>query len=205
VPLALWTGNLDSAEAGIAALRRNFVYRTNTVWRRLARFFEAALRHARGERAMLAEMGESLDDLLALGFVVRSPLYLAMLAEALLDDGQLVDARARIDDAASRLEQYQELWCRPEILRIQGLVEAAYGNGAAAQARLADAIADADAIGALTFELRAACDLARALAADGCRNAARGVLGSTCAKFTEDGAGREIIAARALLDTLNRD
>jgi hypothetical protein len=54
----------------------------------------------------------------------------------------------------------------------------------------------------LTFELRAACDLARALEADGRRDAARAVLSSTCAKFTEDGPGSEIAAARTLLETL---
>jgi predicted ATPase len=129
-------------------------------------------------------------------------MYLVMLAEALLGDGQIEDARARIDDAALRLEQSGECWCRPEILRFQGLIEAAKGNGKAAQARFADAISDADALGALTFELRAACDLARALAAEGRGDAARDVLSSTCAKFMEEGPDSEIVAARAFLGTL---
>jgi predicted ATPase len=202
VPVALWTGNLERAEAAISALRRNLAFRNNAVWHRITRFFEAALRHGRGERAAIAAMGESLDEVLGSGFVTRAPMYIAMLAEALVSQGLVVEAQARIDDAAKRLEQYRERWCRPEILRIQGLIEAANGDRAAAQARFAEAIADADTLGALAFELRAACDLARALAAEGRGDAARAVLGSTCAKFTEDGSGGEIVAARALLDSL---
>ena len=200
VPLALWTGHLDRAEAGIGALQENFAIRNTAVWRRLARFFEAALRHARGERAATAEMSESLDDLLETGLVTRAPMYLGMLAQALLDEGLVVEAEARIDDAAMRLEQYRERWCRPEILRIRGLIEAAKGDRAAAQARFADAIADADALGALSLELRAASDMARELAGAGRQNAAFTVLSRTCAKFTEKGP--EFTSAQRLLDTL---
>lgn len=202
VPLALWTGNLDRAEDGIRALRDNLAIRNTAVWRRLTRFYGATLRHARGERAAIPEMGESLDDLLETGFVTRAPMYLAMLAEALLGNGRVGEARARIDAAALRAEQLDERWCRSEILRVQGLIEAANGDGAAAQVRFAEAVADADALGALSFELRAARDMARALAAEGRREAAVAVLGVTCAKFTEGGPDSEVGAARALLDTL---
>ncbi|MGE0424018.1 MAG: winged helix-turn-helix domain-containing protein [Reyranellaceae bacterium] len=201
-PLALWTGNLDRAEAAIISLRRNLAFRNNALWHRITRFFEATLRYARGEAAAIADMGESLDDVLRTGFVTRAPMYIAMLAEAQVREGLLVEARARIDDAADRLEQYQERWCRPEITRIRGLIEAANGDGVAAQARFAEAIADADTLGTLAFELRAACDLARALGADGRRDEARAVLDRTCAKFTEHGPGSEVAAVRALLDSL---
>ena len=202
VPLALWTGNLDRAEAAIGALQANLAIRNTAVWRRLARFFEASLHHARGERAAVARMGTSLDELLDTGFVTRASMYLGMLAEALLRDGLVAQAQARIDDAAMRIAQSRERWCRPEILRIQGLIQAATGDRAAAQARYAEAIADADALGALTFELRAASDLARDLAADGRRDAAFAILSHTCAKFTEKGPNSELAAAQALLDTL---
>ncbi|MGE3650538.1 MAG: hypothetical protein AB7G10_19545, partial [Reyranellaceae bacterium] len=202
VPLALWTGNLDRAEAGIGALQRNFAIRNTAVWRRITRFFEAALRQARGERAATAEMGESLDDLLETGLVTRAPMYLGMLAEALAGEGLVGAAQARIDDAATRLGGYRERLCRPEILRIRGLIEAANGDRTAAQACFAKAISDADALGALNLELRAARDMARCLAAEGRRDAASGVLGRTCAKFTEAGPNSEIVSARAFLDTL---
>lgn len=202
VPLALWTGNLDRAEAGVAALQRNLAIRNTAVWRGITRFFAAALRQARGERAAIAEMGESLDGLLETGFVTRAPMYLGMLAEALVADGQLPAARDRLDDAAARLARYRERWCGPELVRIRGLIEAADGDGAAAQACFAQALADADALGALSFELRAARDLARSLAAEGRRKQARGVLGRTCAKFTEAGPASEVSAAQALLGTL---
>lgn len=202
VPLALWTGNLDRADMAVAALRKNLEYRNNVIWHRLTRFFEAALRQARGERTAIAEMGESLDDLLVTGFVTRAPIYLGMLAEALLGEGLVGEAQLRIDDASARLKQYRERWCGPEIMRIRGLIEAAKGDGAAAQGHFAEAIAAADGLGALAFELRAARDLAQALGADGRRAAAREVLGFTCAKFTEEGPDSEIARARAFLDTL---
>ncbi|WP_428659045.1 ATP-binding protein [Reyranella sp.] len=202
VPLALWTGNLDRAEAGIGALRENLAIRNTAVWRRLARFFEAALHQARGDRTAIEPMSASLDELLDTGFVTRAPMYLAMLAEALVREGRVADARLRIDDAATRIAQSRERWCRPEILRIQGLIRAADGDHAAAQARYAEAIADAGALGALNLELRAASDMARDLAAEGRRDAAFAILSRTCAKFTEKGPNSEIVAAQALLDTL---
>lgn len=202
VPLALWTGNLDRAAAGIDDLRQNLAIRNTAVWRRVTRFFEATVRHARGEPAAVSDMSESLDDLLDTGFVTRAPMYIAMLAEALLEAGRIGEAQARLDDAAARIERSRECWCRPEILRIRGLIEAGNGNRAAAQARLGEAIADADALGALNFELRAASDLARYLATEGRRDAAFAVLSQTCGKFTETGSNSEIAAARALLDSL---
>ncbi|WP_421994955.1 ATP-binding protein [Reyranella sp.] len=202
VPLALWTGDLDRAEAGIGALQRNFAIRNLAVWDGVTRFFEAALRQARGERSAIDAMGRSLDDLLETGFVTRAPMYLAMLAEALAGDGRLDAARARLDDAAARLDRYGERWCRPELRRIGGLVDAAGGDRRSAQARFAAAIEDAAALGALTFELRAARDLARSLAAEGRRDEASGVLERTCAKFTEAGPGTEVAAARASLAAL---
>ena len=202
VPLALWTGRLDRAEAGISALQRNLGLRNNAVWHPQTRFFEAALRHARGESGTLGEMSQSLDDLLHTRFVTRSPMFIGMLAEALVSEGLIVEAQARIDDAAMRLEQYRERWCRPEVLRIQGLIQAAKGDRAAAQGCFASAIADADALGALSLELRAAHDMARCLAAEGHRSTAFAVLDRTCAKFTEQGPDTEIVSAQALLKTL---
>lgn len=202
VPLALWTGNLDRAETAIGALRENLAIRNTAVWRRLARFFEAALHHARGDRAAIEPMSASLDELLDTGFVTRAPMYLGMLAEALLREGLVAQARLRIDDAARRIAQSRERWCRPEVLRIQGLIQAAEGDHATARARYAEAIADADALGALNLELRAASDMARDLAAEGRRDAAFAILSRTCAKFTEKGPNSEIVPAQALLDSL---
>jgi predicted ATPase len=202
VPLALWTGNLDRAETGIGALKENLAIRNTAVWRRLTRFYEAALRQARGERMAIAEMSESLDDLLETGFVTRAPMYLGMLAEALASEGRIVDAATRIDDAAKRLDQYGERWCRPEMQRIRGRIAAAKGDWTAAQACFADAIADADTLGALSLELRAARDLACGLETEGRKDEAFAILSRTCAKFTENGPNTEVASAQALLGTL---
>lgn len=201
-PLALWTGQLDRADAAIASLRGNLAIRNTVVWGHLTRFFAAALAHARRASGALPEMAASLDDLLETGFVTRAPMYLAMLAEALVADGEIEAARARIDDAAARLDRARERWCRPELLRLQGLVHAARGERAAAEARLAEALAEAAAQGALTFELRAACALARLLASDDRREDANSVLGPVCARFAAAAAHDELVAARALLATL---
>lgn len=202
VPLALWTGDLDRAEAGVSALKENLAIRHTAVWRRITRFFDAALRHARGNGDAIAEMSESLDGVLETGFVTRAPMYLCMLAEALLSGGSIGEAQARIDDAAKRLAQYRERWCAPEILRIRGLIQLAKGDGAAAQAHFTDAIAEADALGALNFELRAARDMACSLAAEGRRDEASAVLSRTCAKFTETGPSTAVAAAQAWLRNL---
>lgn len=160
-PLALWAGQLDRAEAAIAALQGNLAIRNTVVWSRLTRFFASALAQARGEDGALAEMAANLDEVLETGFVTRGPMYLAMLAQALIDDGQVEAAQARVDDAMARLERYGECWCRPELVRLQGLIHAARGDRAAALASLTDAVAGAAARGARIFEVRATADLAR--------------------------------------------
>lgn len=202
VPLALWSGDLDRAAEGVGALRDNPVVRSAAIWRRHTHFFEAALRHAHAERAAVDAMGESLDDLLETGFVILRPMYLAMLADALLDEGRVAEAQRRIDDAIKRSEQHRERWCRAELLRVQGRVQAANGNREQAHVRFAAAIAEADALGTRTFELRASCALARSLEADGQRRAARAILEPVCAKFPKDSRAREVISARALLKSL---
>ncbi|WP_428678227.1 ATP-binding protein [Reyranella sp.] len=202
VPLALWTGQLDRAEAGLALLRTNRAIRNTSVWPRLARFFEASLGHARGERAAVASMRTALDELLETGFVTRAPMYIAMLAEALLEQGRLDEAGARLDDAERRLALYGERWCHPELLRLRGRVEVARGEGQAAERLFEAAIGEASALGTLSFELRAACDLARSLAARGCRDAAMGALTKTSARFTEAGPETEVGSVRSLMENL---
>ncbi|WP_425069984.1 ATP-binding protein [Reyranella sp.] len=201
VPLALWTGHLDRAEAGLALLRTNRAIRNTQVWPRLARFFEASLRQARGERAAAA-MCTALDELLETGFVTRAPMYIAMLAEALLEQGLIDEAGERLDDADGRLALYGERWCGPELLRLRGRVEGAKGDGPASERLFEAAIEQASALGTLSFELRAACDLARAVAARGCRDAALAILGKTSARFAEAGPGTEVGSARRLMETL---
>lgn len=160
VPLALWTGDLDMAEAGIAALRRNLAIRDNAVWRRVTPFFEAALAQGRGAPGAADAMAIGLDDLLATGFVTRAPMYLAMLAEALVDEGRFAEAGTRIEDAGRRLAAYGERWCGPEILRIEGRILVSQGETAAARTRLEAAIAQAGALGTVAFQQRAEQDLA---------------------------------------------
>lgn len=201
-PLALWAGQLDRADAAVANLRGNLAIRNTVIWGRLTRFFAAAVAHARRQSGALAEMAASLDDLLETGFVTRAPMYLAMLAEALIADGQLGAAQARIVDAAARLEHSGERWCRPELLRLQGLIHAARGEPPEAEGCLADALAEAAALGALTFQLRAACDLARRLGDEGRRDEATAVLSPVCARFAAAAAHDELVAARSLLAAL---
>lgn len=201
-PLALWTGQLDRAAAAIAGLRQNLAIRNTLVWDRLTRFFAAALAHARREDDALTEMAESLDHLLETGFVTRASMYLAMLAEALLADGQADAALARTYDAQARLERYGESWCRPELVRLEGLIHGALGDRAAAESHLRAAAAEAAARGALTFELRAALSLARLLTGAGRPSEAASVLGPVCAKFPATATHQELAEARALVTAL---
>jgi predicted ATPase/DNA-binding winged helix-turn-helix (wHTH) protein len=202
VPLALWTGQLGRAEAGLALLRPNRAIRNTAVWPRAARFFEASLGHARGERTAAADMRTALDELLETGCVTRAPMYIAMLAEALLEHGRIDEAGARLDAAARQLARHRERWCSPELLRLRGRIKAARGEGQASERLFEAAIAEASAIGTLSFELRAACDLARSLASRGCRDAAAAVLGRTSARFSERGPETEVGSARQLMESL---
>lgn len=202
LPVALWTGDLDTAEQHLAILVDNLNRQDLASWAPPSRFFAAAIRHQRGDADAVDDMRIAVDDILASKFLIRAPLYLGMLAEAALQRGHVELARSSIEAALALAEQQDEAWCKPELLRVLGRIELQEGNRGKAEQTLLRAVHAATETGALSFQLRAACDLAGVLAGSGRRAAAAALLDPVCRQFAEDGGRVDVTEARRLLEQL---
>jgi predicted ATPase len=139
----------------------------------------------------------------ATGSGLLNALMRTVLAEAIAatgDAGALAiavaaETRARDSGSLFALAEIQRRRARMTLLLDPGAVDAA-------ETALRAALATAREQNAWLWELRAAADLARILANQGRRGEARELLSPVHAQFTEGFGTRDLIDARALLDTL---
>ena len=113
---------------------------------------------------------DALGELPGINFSLRYTALLGELAEALGHAGDVEQATLTIAEALARSERNEERWCIAELLRIEGeLILLADGSGAAvaAEGRFRDGLDWARRQGALSWELRCAASLARAVARAG--------------------------------------
>jgi len=202
IPIALWTGRIDAADRNLASLVANLNRRDIAIWEPAVRFFDGMIRQERGDAAGIEQMRTALADLAAANFLVRMPMFLAMLAEAALRHDRLDVARESIAAALASLERQEEYWCQPEVLRVQGLVQQREGDAPGAEQTLLRATQVASESGALSFELRAALALAAGWDAGGRTADAVALLDPLCRRFGAAAESRDVAQARHLLDRL---
>ncbi|OKO79045.1 hypothetical protein [Bradyrhizobium sp. AS23.2] len=117
----------------------------------------------------------------------------------MLRQGRIEEARGTIAQAIDYQERQGERWCRSELQRVDASVLFQAGEPLRAEKRLQQALAKARAIGALTFELRIATDLAAHwIATDRSAKAVR-LLAPIYQKFTEGFETPDLVAASRLL------
>jgi class 3 adenylate cyclase/predicted ATPase len=130
--------------------------------------------------------------------------YLAYLAMAYAELGQLDDAWRCIDDAIEKVERSKEKWCEAEVYRIVGEIalKSLAPDPEKAEAYFGRALAVARRQQAKSWELRAATSMARLWRDQGKRNEARDLLAPVYGWFTEGFDTRDLKEAKALLDEL---
>ena len=193
IPIALWRGDLDAAAMANRQLRDLSNRHSLGYWLSWVDHFEKVLTARRAAQPVrIAQGGDAARELPA-----RNPTELDALptfAEELLTE-----------QALARVEQGEVGWCAPETWRVQGERLLRQG-GASAPAEAEDwfdrSLALARTQGALSWELRTACSLARLWHAQGRSLDAHTLLGSTYARFTEGHATADLVAARRLLDQI---
>jgi predicted ATPase len=126
---------------------------------------------------------------------------LTSLAEAQDLDDKIDDALSTIGEALQA--NPEELYFRPETLRIRGNLRLKLGQTELAEADFREAIALAQKMSAEAWELRATMSLARLLASQDRRDEARTMLGEIYNWFTEGFDTRDLIEAKALLGELS--
>lgn len=99
----------------------------------------------------IARMREALVTFLEHAVEVEMPFYQSVLAEALLDQGDLDAAGAVLDDARARSARTQERWAEAEVLRLGGRLAGQRGDRACARRMLARARALGTAQGAVLW------------------------------------------------------
>lgn len=180
IPIALWRRDFAACDRLLAALETQATRYSLQLW----------LDWGAGFRAIAAAMtAPEVDDRLAAKLATRGD-------RKFNDHFATFDARLLPPAAVERVERGQVGWCAPEVLRAQALRLQAEGAAADAEHMLYRAMALARGQGALAWELRAAASLARLLAAQGRRDAARLALGGPIARWSSLEASVDLLDAR---------
>lgn len=199
LPLALETGDMAALRHYSAQMQANMDREAIPRWMPVHRYFAALLRHLQGDEAAWRDVGAAIDEMIECRYLLRIPMYIGGFARILVESGQLEEARRRVASALQFQEQQGELWCRPELQRIEASIMLRAGDPIHAEQRLRQAMMSAQAIGAMSFELRIAGDLAAHLIDSGRRAEATELLGPIYAKFSEGFGTQDLLVASRLL------
>lgn len=156
----------------------------------------------------IALMREGLTAFRGMGIEINRPQFLAVLADALRGEGRFDEALELLAEAVATIESRDEHYYEPEVYRLRGRLLVERASGAAGPRRdesevcFRRAIAIARRMGARSWELRAAMDLARLQIRRGRPAQARELLAAVHECFTEGFDTRDLVEARALLDHL---
>lgn len=204
--IARLVGNLDAAERYADTLLDHSRRHGLALWHNFGRIHQALLAIKRGDTARGSQLLRA--SLTEVGDARWSERYIAFQdarAEALAHDGQTRATLAAVTETIEHLEQIEELWLLPELLRRKGellLLQDASREAEAAENCFRQALDRAHRQGALSWQLRAAMSLARLLRDQGRPADATALLQPVYDRFTEGFHTADLQSARALLDSL---
>lgn len=205
-PIAFWAGDLDAAERCGKMLLDHTEQHPIRLWQIWARCFNGLVTARRGEiDAGLRDLRDGLDQAGEARLLPRFLLLLGEFAVCLGQAGEIALGLETVDEALARCEARGEGWYIPELLRIRGeliLLRGGQGAFGAAEQHFRRALDWAHGQAALSWELRAATNLARLWRDRGDSTEARDLLGSVYARFSEGFATPDLEGAKNLLAQL---
>jgi tetratricopeptide (TPR) repeat protein len=200
MPLAFLSGRIDLLER-YAIILRGILDRENiATFEPVHRFFSSIIRHLRGDGTAIDDMRSIVEGDIRDLFMVRAPLHLGVLAEALLGVGRCDDASEVLERALELQRETKEGWCLPELLRVKALIMTALGKIEDATALFERAREAAVAIGARTLELRIVNDFAEMALADGNSEEAADLLRPIYESFEDKDATADLKRSARLLN-----
>lgn len=204
-PVFYWSGRYDECGRHVALLEDHVVRHGLVARRPVAMFYRAALECVQAEPAVsgVERLTHAIEEFRSINHLARMPYYLSVLADTLARRGCLGDAETTIRAALDAAQAQREDWCLPELLRIQSSIANAADQADRAEALLIESMAVARRIGARSWRLRAATDLAALWRAKSGPDAARALLRPIVDEFTEGLATRDLVVASALLASLS--
>jgi tetratricopeptide (TPR) repeat protein len=166
--------------------------------------FHASARVATGEPEAIADLMAGFALGAETGSEGGAPALFALLGEAYVTAGQLIEARGTVETGLAIAAQTGQLFFDSELHRLQGEIALkAGGSPAEAEAFFRQALEVARAQEAKSFELRQGTCLARLLDREGKREEARAMLKEIYNWFTEGFDTADLKDAKALLEELN--
>lgn len=203
LPVSLWNGDLLSLDHYQAKLKSIVELENIAIWGPDQQFHEAALRELRGEQQAVSDLRTAIEAIIECGLCSRIAMKLGILADALIRQGRLDEA----SNALARAFHYQasqgERWCRCELQRLEASILRRAGEASRSENLLEVALDEARAIGAVSFELRVASDLANHyIELDRCKDAIS-LLDPVYRKFSEGFTTRDLTTASQLLRQSN--
>jgi predicted ATPase/DNA-binding winged helix-turn-helix (wHTH) protein len=206
VPVFYWTGLHEECERYISMLDEQSRRHGFEVRRPIVMFYRAALMDAQDNApaSVVDDLDQAIAKFHATSHTARLPYYLGVVADALARRRRFDAAEDTIRAALERARAKNERWCMPELLRIRASILAARSQADEARTVLVEAMAVAHEIGALSWRLRAANDLARLWRDLSRADYARNILLPVFNEFTEGFTTRDLTVAANLLASLNR-
>jgi predicted ATPase/DNA-binding winged helix-turn-helix (wHTH) protein len=202
--VALWVGNLAAAERYAEMLLDHSRKHGFASWNDFASRLKGVVLVKTGDLdtgspLLRAGLDEITDPNSGLWFLTG----LSEMAEALGHAGRIADGLATVERG---IDRSQRGWLAPELLRIKGellLLQGIAGTREAVEDVFRQALDGARRQGTLSWELRAATNLARLLRNRGRPSEAMAVLQPVYDRFTEGFDTADLQAAKKLLDELN--
>ena len=205
-PVALWAGDLVTAERYVSMLLDHSAKLAVAVYQAEGRCFKGMLLIKRGKDGTgLPLLRTALDELRETGTVLHYSAFLGALAKGLAGAGHVAEGLAAVEAALEWSESRAERWYVAELLRVKGelvLLENGPDTAAAAENYFQQTLDRARRQGALSWELRAAASLARMWRDQGRSKEAHELLARVYDRFTEGFDTADLKATKALLDEL---
>jgi predicted ATPase/DNA-binding winged helix-turn-helix (wHTH) protein len=196
-----WSGDREACGRYVAMLGEKATQHGIFGRRPVATFYRAALGADDGGPVdRVGGLRQAIGEFREVNHLVRMPYYLGVLADALLARGDLGEADATIRQALDIAYAKKEGWCLPEVLRVRAAVLTAAGRMDDAEGLLVEAMATAGKMGALSWWLRAATDLARLWSATSGAGKARALLLPVYNRFNEGFGTPDLVAAARILE-----
>jgi predicted ATPase len=200
-PISAWIGDVPAVERYAVMLIDLAQRHSLGVWRAYGMAWQiwASAKHKSAD--VSPALREALRSVRETRFFAYYTIYLGWLGEMVATAEQIAES-LRVTESA--LQDGNELWCFPELLRVKGelLLLQNATNAAAAEDNLRQAIGWARWQGALSLELRATLSLARLQRGQGRTAEALAQLAPVYERFSEGLGTADLRAAKALIDDL---
>jgi predicted ATPase len=152
----------------------------------------------------IARMHQSMAAYRETGAELGWPYYLALLAQAYGQVGEMEPGLRALAEAMETVNQHGDRWCEAELYRLRGELLLAHGAATdEVEACFRQALAIAGRQGAKSLELRAALSLSRLWQKQGRGEEGRQLLSEVYGWFTEGFDTPDLIDAKALLEELS--